>query len=152
MNLSHRKATEKDLPAIISLLARDIIGETREKPGPEIDPRYLKAFRNIDIDKNQYLMVVESDDEIIGVCHLSIMYSLTIIGNTRMQLEGIRIKPEYRGNKIGTWMMQQAIEYAKQHDVKMVQLSSDLKREKAIEFYKQNGFVYSHAGMKLLLD
>ena len=38
-----------------------------------------------------------------------------------MQIEAVRIAKDYRGQKIGEWMMQQAFEYAKKHDVKIIQ-------------------------------
>ena len=47
----------------------------------ELDKNYIKAFHKIDSDPNQYLMLVESGDEIIGTCHLTIMPSLTFVGS-----------------------------------------------------------------------
>ena len=73
-------------------------------------------------------MVVENGDEIIGTCLLSIMPSLTFIGSTRMQIEAVRVAGKYRGQKIGSWMFDQAISYAKENDVSIVQLTTNKKR------------------------
>ncbi|MFN8833147.1 MAG: GNAT family N-acetyltransferase, partial [Alphaproteobacteria bacterium] len=86
-NLTHRKAQLSDLPHIISLLLEDDLGKTRESISETVDTKYLDAFYKIDSDPNQYLMVVENGDEIVGTCHLTIMPSLTFIGSTRMQIE-----------------------------------------------------------------
>ncbi|MDF3047206.1 MAG: Acyl-CoA N-acyltransferase [Candidatus Midichloriaceae bacterium] len=151
MNLKHRKARITDLPHLIELLLEDELGQTRESRSSELDENYIKAFHKIDSDPNQYLMVVERGSEIIGTCHLTIMPSLTFIGSTRMQIEAVRIAEKYRGQKIGAWMFDQAMEYAKANDVSIIQLTTNKKRLKARRFYERLGFEASHEGMKLYL-
>ena len=101
MNLTHRKARIVDLPRLIELLLEDELGQTRESKSSELDENYIKAFHKIDRDPNQYLMVLEQGDEMIGTCHLTIMPSLTFIGSTLMQIEAVRVAGKYRGQKIG---------------------------------------------------
>lgn len=151
-NLTHRKATLNDLPRLIELLLEDELGATRESKSPELDVNYIKAFHKIDSDTNQYLMLVENGDEIIGTCHLTIMPSLTFIGSTRMQIEAVRVADKYRGQKIGSWMFDQAISYAKKYDVSIIQLTTNKKRPEAKHFYEKLGFEASHEGMKLYLE
>lgn len=151
MNLSQRKATLNDLPHIIELLLEDELGSTRESKSSAVHENYIKAFHKIDSDQNQYLMAVENGDEIIGTCHLSLMPSLTFIGSTRMQIESVRVAGKYRGQKIGSWMFEQAISYAKAMDVSIIQLATNKKRTSAKHFYEKLGFEASHEGMKLYL-
>jgi N-acetylglutamate synthase-like GNAT family acetyltransferase len=151
-NLTHRKAKLDDLPRLIELLLEDELGQVRESKSPELDENYIKAFHKIDSDPNQYLMVIENGDEIISTCHLTIMPSLTFIGSTRMQIEAVRIAGKYRGQKIGSWMFDQAISYAKAMDVSIIQLTTNKKRPKAKHFYEKLGFEASHEGMKLYLE
>ncbi len=151
-NLTHRKARIADLPRLIELLLEDELGATRESKPSAVHENYIKAFHKIDSDPNQYLMVVENDDEIIGTCHLTIMPSLTFIGSTRMQIEAVRVAGRYRGQKIGSWMFDQAIAYAKQHDISIIQLTTNKKRPQAKHFYEKLGFEASHEGMKLYLE
>ncbi len=150
-NLTHRKAKIADLPHLVDLLLEDELGASRESRSAELDENYIKAFHKIDSDPNQYLMVVENGDEIIGTCHLTIMPSLTFIGSTRMQIEAVRVAGKYRGQKIGSWMFDQAISYVKKHDVSIIQLTTNKKRPKAKHFYEKLGFEASHEGMKLYL-
>ena len=150
-NLTHRKATLNDLSSIIELLLEDDLGSARESHSSELDARYTKAFHKIDNDPNQYLMVAEKGDEIIGTCHLTIMPSLTFIGSARMQIEAVRVAGKYRGQSIGSWMFDQAIIYAKENNVAIVQLTTNKKRPKAKHFYEKLGFEASHEGMKLYL-
>lgn len=150
--LKYRKATIEDLRSIIDLLLEDELGQTRESKMSCLDPRYVDAFHRIDGDPNQYLMVVEGVDEIIGTCHLTIMPSLTFTGKTRMQIEAVRVSEKYRGQKIGEWMMQQAIAYGKERGATIIQLTTNKKRPRAKTFYEGLGFEPSHEGMKLYLD
>lgn len=152
MHLTQRKATINDLPCIVQLLAEDELGQTRETPTTDINTSYRTAFEKINIDPNQYLMVICTDEKVIGTCHLTLMPSLTYQGSMRMQIEAVRIAKDYRGQKMGEWMMQQAFDYAKQHDVKMIQLTTNKLRSRAKQFYEHLGFQASHEGMKYFLD
>ena len=66
-------------------------GGARESKSVELHKNYIKAFQKIDSDLNQYLMVVENGDEIIGTCHLTIIPSLAFVGTVlvRMQIEAV---------------------------------------------------------------
>ncbi len=152
MKLTYRKATLKDLSSIIQLLVDDELGQTRELMQETPDPCYLTAFDKINSDPNQYLMVVLCDAQIVGTCHLTIMPSLTYQGSTRMQIEAVRIDKNYRSQKIGGWMMHQAFDYAKKHQVKVVQLTTNKLRPKAKQFYERLGFQSTHEGMKYFLN
>ena len=148
-NLKYRKATINDLRAIVSLLLEDELGKTREHLAQNLDNSYVEAFKLIDSDPNQYLMLVIDGDEIVATCHLTIMPSLTFTGSTRMQIEAVRVAEKYRGQKIGQWMMNAAFEYGKAKGVKIIQLTTNKKRPKAKHFYERLGFEDSHVGMKL---
>jgi ribosomal protein S18 acetylase RimI-like enzyme len=150
--LTARKATLSDLPAIVNLLIEDELGQTREKVGNVIDQRYINAFQHIDSDSNQYLMVVENEEQqIIATCHLTIMPSLTFIGSTRMQIEAVRVSSHYRGQKIGEWMMNAVFEWAKTNDVSIIQLTTNKQRLRAKQFYERPGFTATHEGMKFII-
>ena len=150
--LIHRKATINDLRTIINLLLEDELGQTREAKKPELDQRYIDAFHRINIDCNQYLMVVENNGEIIGTCHLTIMPSLTFTGQIRMQIEAVRILKQCRGQKIGEWKMQEAIKYGKSKGASIIQLTTNKQRTAATNFYERLGFEASHEGMKMYLE
>ena len=150
-SLTYRKSAINDLEQIVNLLLEDELGQTRESKKPELNQNYIEAFHKINADPNQYLMVVESDKEIVATCHLTIMPSLTFTGSTRMQIEAVRVAEKHLGHKIGEWMMNAAITYAKSKEVTILQLTTNKKRPKAKNFYKKIGFEASHEGMKLYL-
>ena len=97
-------------------------------------------------------MVVENGDEIIGTSHLTIMPSLTFIGSTRMQIEAVRVAGKYRGQKIGSWMFDQAISYAKDMGVSIIGLTTNKKRAQAKHFYENLALKEATKVSKLYLE
>jgi len=147
--LSHKKATIDDLQKIVELLLEDELGQTRETSSTELYERYINAFHKIDGDPDQYLMVALIGTEIVGTCHLTIMPSLTFTGQTRMQIEAVRVSEKHRGQKIGEWMINAAIDHGKLQGAMIIQLMTNKKRTRAKKFYEKLGFQATHEGMKL---
>lgn len=152
INLTHRKATIEDISTIVHLyLENDELGQAGERLEQEIDQRYIDAFHRINDDPNQYLMVVESNSEIVGTCHLTLIPYLPLMGSTRVQIEAVRVAEKYRGKRIGDWMFNAAFTYAKSQGASLIQLTANKKRARAKKFYERLGFKASHEGMKLFL-
>lgn len=150
--VSIRPAEKEDVPAIVSMLADDKLGKTREDfrdPLPEV---YYKAHLKISEDPNQELMVVVDDaDKVIGTLQLSLIPYLTYQGGIRAQIEAVRIHKDYRGQGIGKVVFKWCIDRAREKGAHVVQLTTDKKRPEAIRFYEELGFRASHEGMKLHL-
>lgn len=147
--LIFRKAEECDLMRIVEMLACDPFGKDRENP--QNGAAYQSAFLEIAADKNNFLAVIEFENKVIGICHLTIMPSLVMQGAKRMNIEAVRIDKKFHNQRIGSWMMQKAIEFARDNQVKIVQLTSNKQRHDAHRFYQKLGFAASHEGMKLVL-
>lgn len=145
--LIFRKATKVDLPRIIEMLRNDILGRDREIA--DDFSKYEKAFDEISADKNNFLAVVEFMGHVIGSCHLTLMPSLTLVGSKRMAIEAVRVNEEFSSQGIGSWMMQQAFDFAKKNNVRLIQLTTNKKRVRVHEFYKRLGFEATHEGMKM---
>jgi ribosomal protein S18 acetylase RimI-like enzyme len=151
VNLTHRKAKKGDLKDILEMIFDDDLGKEGEDMDRLKNPRYLEAFEQINKDPNQYFMVVERDDEIVGISHLTFIPTLTFTGSLRMQIETVRVRKNDRSHGIGHWLVREAIEYGKDRGAKIIQLTSNSSRKRAIEFYEDIGFVASHTEMKLSL-
>ena len=149
MTMTFRKATRSDLPDIIRLLADDQIGATREKYEEPLSPAYYAAFDAINADKNNLLIVAELDNKIIGTLQLTFITYLTYQGGKRALIEEVRIDKSVREKGYGKKMMEWAIKLAKENGCHLVQLTTNKKRTRVLEFYKRLGFVDSHEGMKL---
>jgi GNAT superfamily N-acetyltransferase len=148
--MKFRKATRDDVPAIVEMIADDKLGKTREDFKIPLPDKYYDAFKNINNDNNQELIVVENDKlEVVGTMQLSFIQYITYKGGIRAQIEAVRIHKDQRGEGLGTKMFEWAINRAKQRKAHVLQLTTDKKRSEALNFYKKLGFKGSHEGMKM---
>ncbi|MEV6716922.1 GNAT family N-acetyltransferase [Lentzea sp. NPDC051208] len=144
-----RRAVAADVHPIVAMLADDLLGAQREKPG---DPAYLKAFEVIDSDPHQHLAVAEAGGEVVGTLQLTFTAGLSRLGMTRATVEAVRVRSDQRGNGLGERLVRWAIDEARARGCGMVQLTTDASRVDAHRFYERLGFTASHVGMKLVLD
>ena len=151
MKLNFRKATKQDVPELVRMLADDALGAKRENYADPLPPQYYSAFAEIDADKNNYLLVTELDNQIVGMLQITITPYLTYQGGKRALIEGVRTDKTVRGKGIGKEMLTWAIKKAKADGCHVVQLTTDKKRPEALEFYQKLGFAATHEGMKLHL-
>ena len=147
-----RTATDADIAAIVSLIAADQLGATRDGVRDEADlVAYTAAFRSIDADPAHLLVVAERDGQIVGTMQLSFLPGLARRGALRAQIEAVRVAQSERGSGLGAAMMGWAIDEARRRCCALVQLTTDKSRADAHRFYARLGFVASHEGMKLAL-
>lgn len=144
-----RRATASDLAAIVALLADDDIGVGRESPD-DLTP-YQRTFEIIDADKHELLVVAERNGEVIGTLQLSLLPGLSRRGAFRAQIEGVRVASSERGNALGVYLIEWAIDQARSWGCQLVQLTSDKRRVDAHRFYERVGFTATHEGFKLPL-
>lgn len=144
-----RRAEEYDVPAIVAMLADDPLGATREAATAEHS--YYEAFRRIDGDENQRLLVAEIDEEVVGTLQISYLTSLSRGGAIRAQIEAVRVARSARGKGVGEVMLRWAIAEAIAYGAALVQLTSDQSRTEAHRFYERLGFQPTHLGFKLEL-
>ena len=146
-----RKAERADLERIVSLLASDAIGNTREDPSVPLMQTYVDAFGAVDADPNQLLAVVVLAGEVIGTLQLSFIPNISRKGAWRAQIEAVRIDAAARGGGVGREMFEWAFEQARQRGCELVQLTCDNARVDAQRFYESLGFVAGHVGFKKAL-
>ena len=151
MTILFRRAEERDLTAIVAMLADDVLGAQREDAGLPLNEAYRQAFAAIARDENQFLLVAECDGQVAGCLQLSFIPGLSRLGMWRGQVESVRIAAHYRGQGLGEQMLQWAIEQSRAKGCGLVQLHTDVTRKDAIRFYEKLGFKPTHAGMKLAL-
>jgi len=147
-NVEIDRATADDVPAIVAMLADDPLGAKRERPG---DPAYAEAFKEIDADPRQVLVVARDGAEVVGTLQLTFIPGLSRLGSTRALIEAVRVRSDQRGGGLGGRLIEWAIDTARERGAAMVQLTTDASRTDAHRFYERLGFVASHVGMKLML-
>lgn len=151
-DLNFRRARRPDLEAIVAMFADDELGRLREDTTLPLNEKYTSAFATIDGDDNQFMMVVEREGRLLGFLQITFIPYLSRLGSVRGQVESVRVDSSLRGQGIGTQMMQEAIRMCRDRGCFLLQLTTDLKRDKTRKFYEDLGFETTHHGMKLMLS
>src|SRR5690242_3518799 len=147
-----RSANRDDVPAIVHLLADDMLGVTREQATDPLPRQYWDAFDAMAAQRGNELLVAELDGEIVGCLQLTTIPGLSRMGMVRGQLEGVRVSSAHRGRRIGETLVHAAMERAKELGCSVVQLTTDRRRVDAHRFYERLGFEATHVGMKRALE
>ena len=143
-----RRARRDDVPAIVGLFADDHGGRS----SPEhvtLGPGQLAAFDAIAEQPDNSVYVAERDGAVVGTFQLTFIRQLSYGGCLVAQIESVHVHSSQRGQRIGEQMMRFAIDLARQRGALRVQLTSNVRRERAHRFYERLGFEPSHVGMKL---
>jgi len=143
------RAVEADLPALVELLSDDPLGVARESTTSE---PYLAAFREIDGDNHQMLLVVRSETaDIVGTMQLTLIPGLARGGAKRLLIEAVRLAASARGGGLGAALFEWAHGYGRDRGAQLAQLTSDKSRTDAHRFYRRLGYEPSHEGFKRAL-
>jgi len=86
------------------------------------------------------VFVAEYEQQLVGTFALLIMENMAHQGTPSAVVEDVGVIPAVQGKGIGKVMMEYALNYAKEKGCYKMSLSSNLKREKAHQFYESLGF------------
>ena len=87
----------------------------------------------------------------VGCLQLNVLHGVSLLGQSRAQVEGVRVAASSRNQGVGAALMNEATRRARAEGCGVVQLTTNLERADTRRFYARLGFVPSHAGMKLAL-
>jgi len=135
-----RKAMPFDLPALNRLLSRLFTQELEFEPN---EKHQLKALKSILYNSPVGdIFVASKSGEIIAM--VTLLYTIsTALGETVAMLEDMIVHPEHRHKKVGTKLIQYAIDHAKEIGCKRITLLTDNDNVLSQEFYVNNGFEHS---------
>ena len=146
-----RRATEADLPRIVELLSQLSLGDDRDSPAEPLPESYRAAFRQIEADPRQQLLVVEARGRPVATGTLGIIPNLSYRGRPWAFVEGLVVDSSARGKGYGEALLRYAIEEARRAGCYKISLTSNKRRTEAHRFYEKMGFVATHEGFRLLL-
>jgi GNAT superfamily N-acetyltransferase len=140
-----RAATDEDIPAVVALLADDVLGQGRE--GGDLR-RYVAAFRAMAAEGANHLIVGEDEGAVIACYQITFITGLSLQATRRAQVEGVRVAAGRRGAGLGAALMADAEARARAAGCGLVQFTSNAARPEAHRFYARLGYVPSHVGFK----
>lgn len=94
------------------------------------------------VDRNSEFYFAKLNDKIIGYLKINFGNAQTErINPSALEIERIYLIEKFQGRKIGIQLLQKAIYIAQQKNLNFVWLGVWEKNTKAIDFYKNNGFI-----------
>ena len=131
-----RKAEEKDIPAIFSLIKE--LAEY-EKLLDQIKTSEAELKKTLfGEDKFVEILIAEYEKQIVGQALFFKNFS-TFLGKPGIYLEDLYVKPEMRGKGIGKALLDKIISMAKERNYGRVEWSVLDWNKPAIDFYKKIG-------------
>lgn len=150
MRLRFRKATRSDVPAVVALLADDVLGSHRELGAIET---YLAAFDTMSAEGNNHLIVgLDESDTVIATYQLTFISGLSLSASRRAQVESVRVATQFRGQGAGQHMFADIEARARSAGCNLIQLTMNKTRHDSARFYTALGFTASHVGFKKSLE
>ncbi len=143
--LTFRPVTRADVPAVVALLADDVLGRGRESA--ELAP-YLAAFDAMQAEGGNQLIVGEAGDQVLATYQLTVISGLSLSAARRAQIEAVRVDASLRGQGAGAALMADAEARARAAGASLMQLTSNASRTDAHRFYERLGYAPSHIGFK----
>lgn len=140
-----RPATRDDVPAVVGLLADDMLGRGRE--ASELAP-YLAAFDAMAGEGANHLIVAEQDGRIVACYQITFISGLSLTAARRAQIEGVRVARQWRGQGLGEALIGDAETRARAAGCALMQFTTNKARGDAHRFYDRMGFTPSHIGYK----
>ncbi|MBS9476587.1 GNAT family N-acetyltransferase [Ancylobacter radicis] len=142
-------ATRADLPAIVSILARETMFGVRDSADPADFAAYERAFEEIAADPRATVYVARLGGRVVGTFQLTFMRALLRHGARLAIAEAVQVDPDLRGQGVGGVMMEFAIAEAKRRGASSLQLASNKQRLDAHRFYERLGFEKRLDGFKM---
>ncbi len=143
--ITFRPATEADVPAVVALLADDMLGAGRELPGME---PYLAAFRRMQAEGANHLIAGEQAGRLVATYQITFISGLSLRASRRAQIESVRVAADLRGQGLGAAVFADAEARARAAGCVLMQLTTNRARADAHRFYERLGFTPSHIGYK----
>lgn len=91
-------------------------------------------------DINSYYIVAILDNKIVGILTSEIQVKLHR-AKKQSFIEDLIVDKEYRNRGIGKALIQNAVDYAKNNDCEVIELTSHINNENAHRFYENNNFI-----------
>ncbi|MBD2312728.1 GNAT family N-acetyltransferase [Desertifilum sp. FACHB-1129] len=134
MDLQFRLCTQNDLP-ILQVLLSELDSELQLSEG-----QMQAIFERICQIPNYHYYLAQLAGEPVGCFSLLIVPTFLRNGACEALLDSVVVLPPYRGQGIGRTMMQEVARICREAGCYKITLSSNLKRDRAHQFYQNLGF------------
>lgn len=143
-------ATQNDVTELSGLLQLLFTQESEFAPDPLIQQRALRSI--VGRSNVGDIFIARRHDKVLGMA--SLLYTVsTALGDKVAWLEDMVVAPAARDQGIGSALINQAINFARERGCKRITLLTDSDNAAAHRFYEQHGFRKSSmTPFRLLLE
>jgi GNAT superfamily N-acetyltransferase len=143
-------ATIEDLPDLVELLMNFFSASGDFTPDRVLQERGLRLI--LEQPNRGRIFVIRNKDRIFGM--INVLFTLsTARGGFVILMEDVVIHPDHRGQGYGAMLVDYVVEFAKRKNFKRITLLTDRLSTGAQEFFKKQGFEYSHMiPMRRIID
>lgn len=106
---------------------------------------FSKLYREELKDEENAFLVYEKENQVIGLCHITIEYHLHHCAKI-CDIRELIIDASYRSCGIGALLLEKVVEISKENHCLHIELSTNQRRKEAHRFYENNGFIQDHYG------
>jgi len=139
MTLSIRQATPDDAAGLANLVTQLGYPSSSEQVAAR-----LTSLQSAD----DRLLVAETDGVAVGLAHVNRWANLVV--DNRAEIVALVVDDKWRGQGIGRALLQAAEEWATQRGCSALQVRTNIVRQRAHEFYFQNGFRQAKTSLTLV--
>ena len=140
MNYSIRKATINDAKRLNELLTLFIRDEKKYDNNINTECKINSYYEYIIDKENNYLLVAESSNKIIGYLYGKIMDDGNTVIDKVAKIDALYIDENYRHQGIGSSLINEFKKIVKEENVKYIEVNACNDNKEAITTYKNNGF------------
>lgn len=134
--VSCREASKEDIPEVLRLYAQPDLDNGKVVSQFEAE----RHFDRIAGYPDYKIYVAICEGQIVGTFALLIMDNLAHMGAPSAVIEDVAVDPVWQGRGIGNLMMKNALQICSEKGCYKAVLSSNLKRERAHNFYESLDF------------
>ncbi|MBV6646688.1 MAG: GNAT family N-acetyltransferase [Cyclobacteriaceae bacterium] len=135
-----RIAKTKDINELTILLTSLFAQESDFIPDSRKQRKGLEMI--IKNPQHGHILVVVKDEQLVGMVNLLYLIS-TSEGAKVAMLEDMVVNPTFRGYGVGSILIRNGIDFARDQGCQRITLLTDFDNAKAIKFYEKNGFTKS---------
>lgn len=146
MTTEVREAQETDIDKIQELSA-ELSEMESEEFDPTINPEWCLTeeaenwYRDRIHSPDGFATVAQEEGEVIGYAVGITVRAETFRTTEKLaELESMYLRPEYRGQGIGTQLVDEFKDWAEQKDADRLRVQASAQNQDAIDFYQKNGF------------
>jgi N-acetylglutamate synthase-like GNAT family acetyltransferase len=141
-----RQAKEKDILRILDLYQQLSLSPGTYKKAPVEECK--RVFKKMGQVPGYSLLVAEEDGEVVGTTVLAILPGFAHGTSPFAVIEYVVVDENVRNKGIGKIMMEYCMAQAREAGCYKIMLTSDIRRERAHQFYRSLGFEASAEGFR----